>query len=75
MAYHTISDAGMPMNDHRVFILRLKGREETSFRQDVAGIGWRDARGLDGVTNWDEFKRIIGEAYPEYSSRGLGTTD
>lgn len=60
------------MGSKGVFVLRLKGREDTSFRQGVIGIGWRDARDLGGVDDWEEFKRIVGEAYPDYSARGLG---
>lgn len=60
------------MNDQNVFILRLTGREETSFDENVVGIGWSDARGLDSIDDWDTFKDVIHTAYPDYSSRGLG---
>ena len=60
------------MSDHSIFVLRLKGREETSFKENVIGIGWSEARELESVDEWVAFKKVIHDAYPNYSNSGLG---
>lgn len=59
----------------QAFVLRLDDRLDTSLRDNVIGLGWSRANGLDIERDWDKFKRIIRTAYPELyadNNRSLG---
>ncbi len=55
----------------QAFVLRLKGYEEISFRDDVVGIGW-SAAGLDQFQNWEQLKERVRKVYKYESERALG---
>lgn len=59
----------------QAFVLRLRGREKTSFNENVVGIGWTYADQLFDIEDWEEFKNEVRSKYPDlYGSneRALG---
>ncbi len=56
----------------QAFVLRVKGYERTTFKEDVVGIGWSDADRLSDITDWEEFKNEVRTKYQYKSERALG---
>jgi predicted Mrr-cat superfamily restriction endonuclease len=57
------------------FVFRLDHRLTVSLRQDVIGLGWYQAEGLDQIKDWIAFKNIVRTAYPDdynTNERSLG---
>ncbi len=60
--------------DVGAFVLRLGHRLESALQEDVVGIGWCNATGLDEIKDWEAFKKRVADTHPEYddSARALG---
>ena len=58
----------------RAFVFRLDHRLTTSLVQDVIGLGWYEATGLDKIKDWNEFKSILRAKYPNpYATNAAGS--
>lgn len=54
----------------KAFALRLEYRLAACLRDEVVGLGWGNAKGLDKEKDWQKFKEIVRAAHPEqYSGR------
>jgi predicted Mrr-cat superfamily restriction endonuclease len=61
--------------EQQAFILRLAERLPSSLKENTIGVGWAEAKELDKAHEWEQFKRIVRAAYPQYyssSERALG---